>query len=110
MRPLATSCARWLDVVFPPPGMEQSNEWTGLSCCLQQLCSSPPRRRALAPAIDRAVAEVDLVEKLDSWTEELSGGQRRKLSLALAFLGSPEVVFLDEPSSGMDPRARRCVR
>ena len=37
----------------------------------------------------------------------LSGGQRRKLSVAIAFLGSPAVVFLDEPTSGMDPYSRR---
>ncbi len=38
---------------------------------------------------------------------ELSGGQRRKLSVAIAFLGDPAVVFLDEPTSGMDPFSRR---
>lgn len=38
---------------------------------------------------------------------ELSGGQRRKLSVAIAFLGAPAVVFLDEPTSGMDPYSRR---
>lgn len=38
---------------------------------------------------------------------DLSGGQRRKLSVAIAFLGSPAVVFLDECTSGMDPYSRR---
>ena len=37
----------------------------------------------------------------------LSGGNKRKLSVAIAMIGSPPVVFLDEPSTGMDPRARR---
>ena len=47
--------------------------------------------------------------KLDTAAGELSGGQRRKLSVAIAFLGSPAVVFLDEPTSGMDPYSRRCA-
>lgn len=48
-----------------------------------------------------------LEEKGNTRAEELSGGQRRKLSVAIAFLGSPSVVFLDEPTSGMDPYSRR---
>ena len=48
-----------------------------------------------------------LGEKLDSQAGDLSGGQRRKLSVAIAFLGSPAVVILDEPTSGMDPYSRR---
>lgn len=49
-----------------------------------------------------------LAEKGNTRAEELSGGQRRKLSVAIAFLGSPGIVFLDEPTSGMDPYSRRC--
>jgi ABC-type branched-subunit amino acid transport system ATPase component len=48
-----------------------------------------------------------LEEKLDTMAGDLSGGQRRKLSVAIAFLGRPSVVFLDEPTSGMDPYSRR---
>ena len=50
-----------------------------------------------------------LQEKGNTRAEELSGGQRRKLSVAIAFLGSPGIVFLDEPTSGMDPYSRRCA-
>ena len=50
---------------------------------------------------------IGLDGKLDTPAGDLSGGQRRKLSVAIAFLGSPAVVFLDEPTSGMDPYSRR---
>lgn len=55
----------------------------------------------------RMVSEVGLVEKKDTPTCALSGGQKRKLSVALAFIGGSEVVVLDEPTSGMDPFSRR---
>ena len=58
-------------------------------------------------AVVSAVAEVALSEKLDVPTGFLSGGQKRKLSLAIAFITKPDVVFLDEPTSGMDPYSRR---
>ena len=51
---------------------------------------------------------VGLAEKLRVAAGDLSGGQRRKLSVAIAFMGCPSVVFLDEPTSGMDPYSRRC--
>jgi ABC-type phosphate transport system ATPase subunit len=49
-----------------------------------------------------------LADKLAVAAGDLSGGQRRKLSVAIAFMGCPSVVFLDEPTSGMDPYSRRC--
>ncbi|GIL83990.1 hypothetical protein Vretifemale_12715 [Volvox reticuliferus] len=55
----------------------------------------------------QAATSVNLESKLQCAAGELSGGQRRKLSVAIAFLGNPALVFLDEPTSGMDPYSRR---
>jgi len=56
---------------------------------------------------DETIALVGLEGKADARTKELSGGQRRRLDLALALIGDPELVFLDEPTTGFDPAARR---
>lgn len=50
---------------------------------------------------------MDLQMYKDVLSKELSGGNKRKLSVAIAMLGNPPVIFLDEPSTGMDPQARR---
>lgn len=50
---------------------------------------------------------VDLGEKADSYAENLSGGQRQRLSIAAALVHQPKVFFLDEPTTGLDPQARR---
>ncbi|KAL4853959.1 ATP-binding cassette sub-family A member 3 [Chlorella vulgaris] len=60
-----------------------------------------------AALAEAAAAEVGLASKLGAAAGELSGGQKRKLSVALAFVGDPSVVILDEPTSGMDPYTRR---
>ena len=56
---------------------------------------------------DETIELVGLGEKADARTNELSGGQRRRLDLALGLVGDPELVFLDEPTTGFDPAARR---
>jgi ABC-2 type transport system ATP-binding protein len=58
---------------------------------------------------DETVALVGLSEKADARANQLSGGQRRRLDLALALVGDPELVFLDEPTTGFDPAARRAA-
>ena len=56
---------------------------------------------------DETISLVGLGEKADARSKHLSGGQRRRLDLALALVGDPELVFLDEPTTGFDPAARR---
>jgi len=62
-----------------------------------------PRRRP----VDEVVELVGLEEKRDERVEALSGGQRRRLDLALGIASDPDVLFLDEPTTGFDPSARR---
>jgi len=57
--------------------------------------------------VGEVVELVGLEEKRDSRVRTLSGGQRRRLDLGLALVGDPELVFLDEPTTGFDPEARR---
>ncbi len=57
--------------------------------------------------VDQAILDVALWEKRDTYTSKLSGGMKRKLSVAIAFCAGSKVVVLDEPTSGMDPFSRR---
>ncbi len=59
--------------------------------------------------VDELVGMAELNEKADSRVNELSGGQHKRLSIALALVNDPGIVFLDEPTTGLDPQARRRI-
>jgi ABC-2 type transport system ATP-binding protein len=59
--------------------------------------------------VDRVVGLIGLEEKRDARVRTLSGGQKRRLDLGLGLIGDPEVLFLDEPTTGFDPAARRAA-
>jgi ABC-2 type transport system ATP-binding protein len=58
---------------------------------------------------DELLARVELSDKADDYYDTLSGGQHQKLGVALALVNDPELCFLDEPTTGLDPRARRSI-
>ena len=57
--------------------------------------------------IEKAIKELDLQDYRNIQVNNLSGGNKRKTSVAVALLGNPPLVFLDEPSTGVDPQAKR---
>jgi len=59
--------------------------------------------------VDEVLAAVDLAHRADVRVASLSGGEKRRLDLALAIMGDPEVLFLDEPTTGLDPESRRAT-
>ncbi|CAD7957016.1 unnamed protein product [Amoebophrya sp. A25] len=61
----------------------------------------------LNATVDKQMADLDLLSYVDKRATNLSGGNKRKLVIAMSLIGAPPILFLDEPSAGMDPAARR---
>ena len=70
---------------------------------LQMFASLYPRQSDL----DELILRCNLTEYLDQDNRQLSGGQRQRLLLAIALVNDPDIIFLDEPTTGLDPQARR---
>ena len=65
------------------------------------------RTHKISSVIEKAIRDLNLKDHRKKLAGTLSGGNKRKLSVAMALIGNPPIILLDEPSAGMDPEARR---
>ena len=102
--------------IDPASGARELRERVGIvlqSCGVQEdlsveeLLEMYGRYHLRRRPVDEVLELVELSEKRGERARKLSGGQRRRLDLALALVGDPELIFLDEPTTGFDPAARR---
>jgi ABC-2 type transport system ATP-binding protein len=74
-----------------------------------RLMADLKRVRSAGQVVTRLLARFDLTEPADKLVSAYSGGMRRKLDLAMTLVGGPRIIFLDEPTTGLDPRSRRTM-
>jgi ABC-2 type transport system ATP-binding protein len=102
------------------PGRRDVQRWlrTRIGVVLQELAVEPyytvrqvlSRNAGYYPSprpVDEVIEMIGLKEKADSRIKKLSGGQQRRLDVGLGVIGNPELLFLDEPTTGLDPSGRR---
>ncbi|WP_164702628.1 ABC transporter ATP-binding protein [Modestobacter sp. KNN46-3] len=88
-------------------GVVSQGEGAGQALSVRETLDHFARYTSTPQPTDELLAAVGLEEQADTRVGRLSGGQRRRLAVALGVQGRPELVFLDEPTTGMDPVARR---